>query len=53
MKHNKLVRNVLVVGFRNGQSLKDYLVRAARPRANEIGRCERYGKKTYLVCKSI
>ena len=53
MKHNKLVRNVLVVGFRNGQSLKDYLVRAARPRANEIGRCEPYGKKTCLVCKSI
>ena len=52
-KHKKVFPNVPVVGFRNGKSLKDYLVRAVLPRTNETGRCEPCGKKTCLVCNSI
>ena len=52
-KHKKVLPDVPVVGFRNGKSLKDYLVRAALPKANETGRCEPCGKKTCLVCNSI
>ena len=44
---------VPVVRFRNGKSLKDYLVRAAVPKTNETGKCEPCGKKTCLVCNSI
>ena len=49
----KVFRNVPVVGFRNGKSFKDYLVRAALPKTNETGRCEPCGNKTCLVCNSI
>ena len=52
-KHKKVLPDVPVVGFRNGKCLKDYLVRAALPKANETGRCEPCGKKTCLVCNSI
>ena len=52
-EHKKVFPDVPVVGFRNGKSLKDYLVRAALPKTNETGRCEPCGKKTCLVCKSI
>ena len=52
-EHKKVFPNVPVVGFRNGKSLKDYLVRAVLPRTNETGRCEPCGKKTCLVCNSI
>ena len=52
-KHKRVFPNVPVVGFRNGISLKDYLVGAVLPRTNEIGRCERWEKKTCLVCNSI
>ena len=52
-EHKKAFLDVPVVGFRNAKSLKDYLVRAALPKANEIRRCEPCGKKTCLVCKSI
>ena len=45
-EHKKVFPNVPVVGFRNGKSLKDYLVRAVLPRTNETGRCEPCGKKT-------
>ena len=41
------------VGFRNGKSLKDYLIRAALFKTNETGRCEPCGNKTCLVCNSI
>ena len=34
-------------------SLKDYLVRATLPKANETGRREPSGKKTCLVCNSV
>ena len=52
-EHKKAFPDVPVVGFRNGKSLKDYLVRAALPKANETGRWEPCGKKTCLVCNSI
>ena len=52
-KHRKVFPDVPVVGFRNGKSLKDYLVRAALPKTNETGRCEPCGKKTCLVYNSI
>ena len=42
-----------VVGFGNGKSLEDYVVRATLPKTNETGRCEPCGKKTCLVCNSI
>ena len=52
-EHKKVFPNVPVVGFRNGKSLKDYLVRAALPKTNETGRYKPCGKKTCLVCNSI
>ena len=42
-----------VVGFRNGKSLKDYLVRAKLSKLEESGKCEPCGKKSCLVCDSI
>ena len=52
-EHKKVFPDVPVVGFPNGKSLRDYLVRATLPKANETGRCEPCGKKTCLVCNSI
>ena len=52
-EHKKVFPDVPVVGFRNGKSLKDYLVRAKLPKVDESGRCEPCGKKTCLVCDSI
>ena len=52
-EHKKVFLDVPVVGFRNGKSLKDCLVRAALPKTNETGRCEPCRKKTCLVCNSI
>ena len=52
-EHKKVFPDVPVAGFRNGKSLKDYLVRAALHKTNETGRCEPCGKKTCLVCNSI
>ena len=52
-EHKKVFPDVPVVGFRNGKGLKDYLVRAALPKANETGRCEPCEKKTCLVCNSV
>ena len=51
-EHKKIFPHVPVVGFRDGKSLKDYLVRARLPQLVESGRCEQCGKKT-LVCDSI
>ena len=42
-----------VIGFRNGKSLKDFLIRATLPKLSDSGRCESCGKKTFLVCDSI
>ena len=52
-EEHKILPDVPVVGFRNGKSLKDYLVRAALPKANETGSCEPCEKKTCLVCNVI
>ena len=52
-EHKKVFPNVPVIGFRNGKSLKDFLVRATLPKLNESGRCEPCGEKTCLVCDSI
>ena len=48
-EHKKVFPDVPVVGFQNGKSLKDYLVRAKLPKLDEIKRCERYRKKICLV----
>ena len=52
-EHKKVFPNVLVIGFRNGKSLKDFLVRATLPKINASGRYEPCRKKTCLVCDSI
>ena len=52
-EHKKVFPDVPIVGFRNGKSLKDYLVRESLPKTNQIGRYEPCGKKTCLVCDSI
>ena len=52
-EHKKVFPKVLVIGFRNGLSLKDFLVRATLPILNESGRCEPCGEKICLVCDSI
>ena len=44
-EHKKVFPDVPVVGFRNGKSLKDYLVRSKLPKLDESGRCEPCGKK--------
>ena len=43
-EHKKVFTNVLVIGFRNGKSLKDNLVRAILSILNERGRCDLCGK---------
>ena len=52
-EHKKVFPNVPNIGFRNGKSLKDFLVRAILTILNESGRCQPCGKKTCLVCDSI
>ena len=49
-EHKKVFPDVPVVGFRNGKSLKDYLVRAKLSKLEESGRCEPCAKQTCLVC---
>ena len=41
------------MGFPNGKSLKDYLVRAALPKMNNAGGSEPCGKGTCQVCNHI
>ena len=52
-EHKNVFPDVPVVGFRNGKSLKNYLVTAALLKTNETRKCESCGKKTCLVCNSI
>ena len=52
-EHKKVFPDVPVVGFRNGKSLKDYLVRAKLSKLEESGKCEPCGKKSCLVCDSL
>ena len=43
-EHKKLIPNVPVAGFQNGNSLKHYLLRARLPKLEESGRYEPCGK---------
>ena len=52
-KHKKVFPDVPVVGFWNGKSLKDYLIRAKLSKLEESGRCEQCGERTCLFCDSI
>ena len=52
-EHKRVFPNVPVVGFRNGKSLKDHLVRAALPKIEKTGGSEPCGKKSCQVCDSI
>ena len=45
MIRKQILPEVPVVGFPNGKSFKDYLVRATPPKTNETGRCEPCEKK--------
>ena len=49
-EQKKVFPNVPIIEFRNGKSLKDFLVRGTLPKINRSGRCKPCGKKTYLVC---
>ena len=44
-EHQKVFPHVPVVGFRNGKSLKDHLVKASPPIFNNILGSELYGKR--------
>ena len=58
-EHKKVFPNVLVIGFQNGKSLKDFLVRATLPKLSGSGRCEPCGEKNlfslslYKYCYNI
>ena len=52
-EHRQVFPDVTVVGFQNGKSFKDYLVRAKLSKFEESGKCEPCGKKTCLVCDSV
>ena len=45
--------NVPIVGFRNGKSLKDHLVRASLPILNQTLGSESYGKRNCQLCQFI
>ena len=55
--HKKVFQDILVVGFRNGKSLKDQLVRAKLLNAEITGRSESCGKGKcqvcYLICDTL
>ena len=52
-KQKKVFPEVPIVGFRNGKSLKDYLVRAVMPKMDNAGGYEPCGKGTCQVCDHI
>ena len=52
-EHKKVFQNILVVGFRNGKSLKDHLARAKLPNVEITGRRESCGKGNCQVCDFI
>ena len=52
-EHKNFFPAVPIVEFRNGKSLKDYMVRAALPNMNNAGGSERCGKGTCQVCDLI
>ena len=52
-EHKKVFPEVPIVGFRNCQSLKDYLVRTALPKMDNAGGSQQCGKCTFQVCDHI
>ena len=52
-EHKKVFTEVPIVGFRNGKNIKDYLVRAVLPKADNAGGSEPCGKRTCQVCDHI
>ena len=52
-EHKKVFSEVPIVGFRNGKSLKDYLVRAALPKTDNAGGPKASGEGTCQVCDHI
>ena len=52
-QHKNVFTEVPIVGFRNGKSLKDYLVRAALPKTDSAGGLEPCEKGTCQVCDHI
>ena len=52
-KHKKVFTEVPIVGFQNGESLKDYLVGAALPKTDNAGGSEPCGEGTCQVCDHI
>ena len=49
----KVFPNVPIVGFHNGRSLKDHLVRASLPIVNNTLGSEPFGKRNCQVCQFI
>ena len=52
-EHQKVFPNVSIVGFRNGKSFKDHLVRASLPILNQTLGSESCGKRICQVCQFI
>ena len=52
-EHKKVFQDIPVVGFRNGKSLKDHLVRAKLPNVEIPGRSGTCGKRNWQVCDYI
>ena len=52
-EHQKVFPKVPIVGFRNGKSLKDHLVRASLPILNQTLGSEPCGKRNCQVCQFI
>ena len=52
-EHKKVFQDIHVVGFRNGKSLKDHLVRAKLPNVETTGRSESCGKGNCQICDFI
>ena len=52
-EHKKVFQDIPVVGFRNGKSLKDHLVRAKLPNVEIAGMSESRGKGNCQVCDYI
>ena len=52
-EHKKILQDIPVVGFRNGKSLKDHLVRATLPNVKITGRSESFVKGNCQVCNFI
>ena len=52
-EHKKFFSDVPIVGFRNGKSLKDYLVRVVLPQTDNAGGSEPCGKGACQECDHI